>query len=74
MKLRAATCSTCSIELLTAALPLLPTARWLPCENFHWCVARDILRPRLAGVKPPTAERSRDRVLSDDELDSFVGR
>ena len=36
---------------------------------FNWCVARDILSASpCAGVKPPTAERSRDRVLSDDEL------
>ncbi len=36
---------------------------------FNWCVARDILSVSpCAGVKPPTAERSRDRVLSGDEL------
>ena len=36
---------------------------------FNWCVAQDILSVSpCAGVKPPTAERSRDRVLSDDEL------
>ena len=36
---------------------------------FNWCVARDILAVSpCAGVKPPTAERSRDRVLSGDEL------
>src|SRR5262245_40326599 len=36
---------------------------------FNWCVARDILTASpCAGVKPPTAERARDRVLSDDEL------
>src|SRR5215510_6593771 len=36
---------------------------------FNWCVARDILPASpCAGVKPPTAERARDRVLSDDEL------
>jgi len=36
---------------------------------FNWCVARDILAASpCAGVKPPTAERARDRVLSDDEL------
>jgi integrase len=36
---------------------------------FNWCVARDIIAASpCAGVKPPTAERSRDRVLSDDEL------
>jgi integrase len=36
---------------------------------FNWCVARDVLATSpCAGVKPPTAERSRDRVLSDDEL------
>jgi integrase len=36
---------------------------------FNWCVARDIIAASpCAGVKPPTAERARDRVLSDDEL------
>jgi integrase len=36
---------------------------------FNWCVARDILAASpCAGVKPPTAERARDRVLTDDEL------
>jgi integrase len=36
---------------------------------FNWCVARDILAASpCAGVKPPTAERARDRVLSDEEL------
>jgi integrase len=35
----------------------------------NWCVARDILATSpCAGVKPPSAERARDRVLSDDEL------
>src|SRR5262245_18774930 len=36
---------------------------------FNWCVARDILAASpCTGVKPPTAESARDRVLSDDEL------
>jgi integrase len=36
---------------------------------FNWCVSRDLLAASpCAGVKPPTAERSRDRVLSDREL------
>ena len=36
---------------------------------FNWAVARDIIAASpCAGVKPPTAERSRDRVLNDDEL------
>jgi integrase len=36
---------------------------------FNWCVARDIIAASpCAGVKPPTAERARERVLSDDEL------
>jgi integrase len=36
---------------------------------FNWCVARDIIAASpCAGVKPPTSERARDRVLSDDEL------
>jgi integrase len=36
---------------------------------FNWCVARDIIAASpCAGVKPPTTERARDRVLSDDEL------
>src|SRR5262249_45805131 len=36
---------------------------------FNWCVARDILAISPAqGVKPPTIEKARDRVLTDDEL------
>jgi integrase len=36
---------------------------------FNWAVSRDILAMSpCTGIKPPTAERSRDRVLSDDEL------
>jgi integrase len=38
-------------------------------KMFNWAVARDIIATSpCAGVKPPSAERSRDRVLSDDEL------
>ena len=38
-------------------------------KMFNWAVARDIITASpCAGVKPPTAERSRDRVLSDSEL------
>ncbi len=38
-------------------------------KMFNWAVARDILTASpCVGVKPPTPERSRDRVLSDDEL------
>jgi integrase len=36
---------------------------------FNWAIERDILAVSpCAGVKPPTPEQSRDRVLSDDEL------
>ena len=36
---------------------------------FNWAIERDILGASpCAGVKPPTPEQSRDRVLSDDEL------
>jgi integrase len=36
---------------------------------FNWCVARDILSVSpVQGVKPPTPEKSRDRVLDDAEL------
>jgi integrase len=36
---------------------------------FNWCVSRDILTVSPAqGVKPPSIENARDRVLSDDEL------
>lgn len=36
---------------------------------FNWCMDRDILKASPAdGVKPPTPERSRDRVLTDQEL------
>jgi integrase len=38
-------------------------------KMFNWAVARDMLTGSpCAGVKPPTPERPRDRVLSDDEL------
>ena len=37
---------------------------------FNWCIERDILATSpAAGLKPPGKEVSRDRVLSDDELD-----
>jgi len=36
---------------------------------FNWALSRDIIAlSPCAGVKPPSAETSRDRVLSDDEL------
>ena len=36
---------------------------------FNWLVARDVIATSpCAGVKPPTDERSRDRVLDDKEL------
>ena len=36
---------------------------------FNWCLARDIISfSPCAGVKPPHAEESRDRVLSDAEV------
>ena len=35
----------------------------------NWCVERDILElSPCAGVRPPTAERSRDRILGDNEI------
>jgi integrase len=38
-------------------------------KMFNWAVARDIINTSpCAGVKPPTAERSRDRILTDSEL------
>jgi integrase len=38
-------------------------------KMFNWAVGRDILTASpCAGVKPPTAERSRDRTLTDSEL------
>jgi integrase len=36
---------------------------------FNWCISRDILAVSpCSGIRPPSPERSRDRVLSDDEL------
>ncbi|WP_322995425.1 tyrosine-type recombinase/integrase [Castellaniella sp.] len=36
---------------------------------FNWCVERGIIeKSPVDGVKAPTAEKSRDRILSDDEL------
>jgi integrase len=38
-------------------------------KMFNWCVERDILQATpFAGVKPPSKERPRDRVLSDHEI------
>jgi hypothetical protein len=38
-------------------------------KMFSWAMARDIIAASpCAGVKPPTLEKSRDRVLSDSEL------
>ncbi|XIA67810.1 tyrosine-type recombinase/integrase [Bradyrhizobium sp. TZ2] len=38
-------------------------------KMFNWAIERDIIAlSPCAGVKPPTQEQSRDRVLSDDEL------
>jgi Arm domain-containing DNA-binding protein/integrase-like protein len=38
-------------------------------KMFNWAVARDTIPASpCAGVKPPTAERSRDRILTDVEL------
>jgi integrase len=48
-----------------AANRVLAAAR----KMFNWCVERDILQATpFAGVKPPTDEQSRDRVLEDSEL------
>jgi integrase len=36
---------------------------------FNWCVARDVIQASPCTlVEPPAPERSRDRILSDDEL------
>ncbi|XWN30026.1 MAG: tyrosine-type recombinase/integrase [Devosia sp.] len=36
---------------------------------FSWCLERDLIEVSpCAGVRPPTKERSRDRVIDDDEL------
>jgi integrase len=41
----------------------------LVSKFFNWCVDADILAVSpAAGIKKPFAERSRDRVLTDDEL------
>jgi integrase len=41
----------------------------LVSKFFNWCVDADILAASpAAGIKKPFAERSRDRVLTDDEL------
>ena len=40
---------------------------------FNWAVSRDLLEANpCAGVKAPTAEVSRDRVLSEEELCAFL--
>lgn len=39
---------------------------------FNWCVERDVIEVApSAGVKPPSKETSRDRVLTDDEIRWF---
>lgn len=39
---------------------------------FNWCIERDVLALNpAAGVKPPATEKSRDRVLSDDDIKAF---
>jgi integrase len=39
---------------------------------FNWCIEKDLLDASpVTGLKPPTKERSRDRVLSDDEIRWF---
>jgi integrase len=36
---------------------------------FNWCVSRDLIAASpCAGVRPPTPEQDRDRVLSDEEV------
>src|SRR3546814_1449572 len=41
-------------------------------KMFNWAVERDILDASpVAGIQPPGAETSRDRVLSDDEIRWF---
>ena len=40
---------------------------------FNWCLERDVIDGTpMAGVKRPAKERSRDRVLTDDELRYFM--
>src|SRR3546814_2112596 len=53
----------------TCALPIsLAAVR----KMFNWAVERDILDASpVAGIQPPGAETSRDRVLSDDEIRWF---
>ena len=39
---------------------------------FNWCVGRDIIAASpCVGLRPPVAETSRDRVLTDDEIKAF---
>lgn len=39
---------------------------------FNWCVERDVIAASpCAGVKPPTEEKPRERILSDDEIRWF---
>jgi integrase len=70
MKSLAATCSIYSTALSTAARQSPPTGCLRPSVSSSIGVlhATSLLPPPCAGVKPPTAERARDRVLSDEEL------
>src|SRR5262249_44445592 len=38
-------------------------------KMFNWCISRDAIEASpCAGVEPPGDERSRDRILTDDEI------
>lgn len=40
---------------------------------FGWAMERDIIRESpVTGIKPPSSEQARDRVLSDDEMRAFL--
>jgi integrase len=40
---------------------------------FNWCIERGIIEASpVAGTKPPTRERQRERVLSDDEISAVL--
>jgi integrase len=57
-------------ELVDAGKPVAANRTFaLVRKLFNWCLARDIIAASpIAGLRAPTDERARQRVLTDDEL------
>ncbi|MGC1742894.1 MAG: integrase family protein, partial [Pseudolabrys sp.] len=57
-------------HIVDSGAPVLANrAHSLTRKLFNWCVEHEIVAiSPITGIKPPTVESSRDRVLTDDEL------